>query len=93
MLRIAGRTRCVVVPNIVRPPVGGASYSGFNQALADLAKHHDNLRVADWAGLVSRNRGWLAGDGVARQRDRLPGARARRSPSRWSAADGRVARR
>ena len=23
----------------------------------------DNLRVADWAGLVARNRGWLAGDG------------------------------
>jgi len=61
---IAGKTRCVVVPNIVRPPVGGASYSGFNQALAELAKRHENLRVVDWAGLVSRNRGWLAGDGV-----------------------------
>ncbi len=61
---IAGKTRCVVVPNIVRPPVGGASYSGFNQALADVARDHDNLRVVDWAGLVSRNRGWLAGDGV-----------------------------
>lgn len=64
VLRIAGRTRCVVVPNIVRPPVGGASYSGFNSALADLARDHDNLRVVDWAGLVSANRGWLAGDGV-----------------------------
>jgi lysophospholipase L1-like esterase len=64
VLGIAGRTRCVVVPNIVRPPVGGRSYSGFNQALADVAKHHDNLRVVDWAKLVSRNRGWLAGDGV-----------------------------
>jgi lysophospholipase L1-like esterase len=61
---IAGRTRCVVVPNIVRPPVGGTSYSGFNQALADLARRHENLRVVDWAGLVNRNRGWLAGDGV-----------------------------
>jgi lysophospholipase L1-like esterase len=64
VLQIAGDTRCVVVPNIVRPPVGGASYAGFNQALADLAKHHDNLRVVDWAGLVAANRGWLAGDGV-----------------------------
>jgi hypothetical protein len=63
VLRIAGRTRCVVVPNIVRPPVGGASYSGFNRALDDLAKHHRNLRVADWARLISRNRGWLAADG------------------------------
>jgi lysophospholipase L1-like esterase len=61
---IAGKTRCVVVPNIVRPPVGGVSYSGFNQALSDLARRHENLRVVDWAGLVSRNRGWLAGDGV-----------------------------
>ena len=64
VLQIAGKTRCVVVPNIVRPPVGGASYAGFNNALAALARHHDNLRVVDWAGLVAANRGWLAGDGV-----------------------------
>jgi lysophospholipase L1-like esterase len=64
VLGIGGKTRCVVVPSIVRPPVGGASYAGFNQALADVAKHHDNLRVVDWARLVSANRGWLAGDGV-----------------------------
>lgn len=64
VLGIAGKTRCVVVPNIVRPPVGGASYSGFNSALADLARHNKNLRIVDWAGLVASNRGWLAGDGV-----------------------------
>jgi len=64
VLGIAGKTRCVVVPNIVRPPVGGTSYAGFNSALKDLAGHHDNLRIVDWAGLVSANRGWLAGDGV-----------------------------
>ncbi len=63
-LQIASETRCVVVPNIVRPPVGGASYSGFNSALAELARKHDNLRVVDWAGLIAANRGWLAGDGV-----------------------------
>jgi lysophospholipase L1-like esterase len=63
VLQIAGKTRCVVVPNIVRPPVGGASYAGFNNALAELAAHRDNLRVADWAGLIARNRGWLAADG------------------------------
>ena len=63
-LAIAGKTRCVVVPNIVRPPVGGASYSGFNNALADLARDRDNLRIVDWAGLVAANRGWLASDGV-----------------------------
>jgi lysophospholipase L1-like esterase len=64
VLQAAGNTRCVVVPNIVRPPVGGASYAGFNNALAALARHHDNLRVVDWVGLVSANRGWLASDGV-----------------------------
>jgi hypothetical protein len=63
VLAVAGKTRCVVVPNIVRPPVGGASYAGYNNALADLAQQRDNLRVADWVGLVSRNRGWLAPDG------------------------------
>ena len=61
---IAGDTRCVVVPNIVRPPVGGASYSGYNHAIADLAHHHDNFRLVDWASLVARNRGWLADDGA-----------------------------
>ena len=64
VLSIAGRTRCVVVPTIVRPPVGGAGYSGFNSALNDVPKHHQNLRIVDWAGLVAANRGWLAGDGV-----------------------------
>ncbi|MDX6583918.1 MAG: hypothetical protein QOI10_3102 [Solirubrobacterales bacterium] len=64
VLQVAGHTRCVVVPNIVRPPVGGASYSGFNNALAELAQHRDNLRVVDWVKLVSANRGWLAADGV-----------------------------
>jgi lysophospholipase L1-like esterase len=64
VLQIAGKTRCVVVPNIVRPPVGGASYAGFNNTLAALARHHDNLRVVDWASMVAANRGWLASDGV-----------------------------
>jgi hypothetical protein len=64
VLQIAGNTRCVVVPNIVRPPVGGATYAGFNNGLAAIARQHDNLRVVDWAGLVAANRGWLASDGV-----------------------------
>ncbi len=63
-LAIAGDSRCVVVPTIVRPPVGGISYAGYNNAIADLARSHENLRVVDWAGLVSANRGWLADDGV-----------------------------
>jgi lysophospholipase L1-like esterase len=61
---IAGPTRCVVVPNIVRPPVGGAGYSGYNRVIAELAHHHSNFRLVDWAELVARNRGWLAEDGA-----------------------------
>jgi hypothetical protein len=63
-LAIAGRARCVVWANIVRPPVGGVSYGAFNRALTEVARRRSNLRVVDWAGLVARNRGWLAADGV-----------------------------
>jgi hypothetical protein len=63
-LAIAGKTRCVVWPNIVRPPVGGRSYAGYNQVLAEMERRRDNFRVVDWVKIVSRNRGWLAGDGV-----------------------------
>jgi lysophospholipase L1-like esterase len=34
------------------------------QRLADLAKRDRNLRIRRLGGLVARNRGWLAGDGV-----------------------------
>ena len=63
-LEIAGRTRCVVWTNIVRPPVGGVGYGDLNQVLAEQARRHSNLRVVDWVDLVRRNRGWLASDGV-----------------------------
>ena len=63
-LAVVGRTRCVVVPNIVRPPVGGASYAGYNGAIADLDRREKNFREVDWAKLVSRHRGWLADDGA-----------------------------
>ena len=64
IVSIAGSTRCVVWPNIVRPPVGGASYAGYNRILDEIARRQPNLRVVDWARMVSRNRDWLAGDGV-----------------------------
>jgi lysophospholipase L1-like esterase len=63
-LRIAGKTRCVVWPNIVRPPVGGASYAGYNNVLDTENRRRRNLRVVDWARMVSRHRFWLAADGV-----------------------------
>jgi lysophospholipase L1-like esterase len=63
-LRIAGERRCVVWPNIVRPPVGGASYAGYNHVLRRLDERRDNLRVVHWSRMVSRNPQWLADDGV-----------------------------
>ena len=64
VMAVAGPRRCVVWANIVRPPVAGASYSGYNRVLAQESKPLSHLRVVDWAKLVSRNPGWLAGDGV-----------------------------
>lgn len=60
----AGPRRCVVWANIVRPPVAGASYAGYNHALAEESKTRQNLRVVNWARLVRENPHWLAGDGV-----------------------------
>jgi lysophospholipase L1-like esterase len=54
----------VVWANIVRPPVAGASYAGYNRVLAEESKPRRNLRVVDWARMVRDNPGWLAGDGV-----------------------------
>jgi lysophospholipase L1-like esterase len=63
-LGAVGKHGCLVWPNIVRPPVGGATYAGFNRVLDRLAAKHDNLRVVDWAAMVGHNRGWIGDDGV-----------------------------
>mgnify|MGYP000462787141 CR=1 FL=1 len=63
-MRLAGRSGCVVWPNIVRPPVGGATYRGYNSILAEESKKRRNLRVVEWTRIVARHPGWLAGDGV-----------------------------
>jgi hypothetical protein len=64
VLDVVGNTRCVVMPNILRPPVAGTSYAAYNNAIASAARKHESFRLADWVGLVARNRGWLADDGV-----------------------------
>jgi hypothetical protein len=64
VLDAAGPRRCVVWTNIVRPPVAGASYSGYNHALAEESRSHDNLHLVNWARLVRKNPDWLAEDGV-----------------------------
>ena len=63
-MRIAGRHRCVVWTNIVRPPVAGASYRGLNAVLGGEARRRRNLRVFNWARMARRHRYWFGGDGV-----------------------------
>jgi lysophospholipase L1-like esterase len=64
VLKTAGPSRCVIWPNIVRPPYGGVSYAGYNRVLARLAATNPNLTVVDWVGIVRRNPAYLAPDGV-----------------------------
>jgi lysophospholipase L1-like esterase len=64
VMAVAGPRRCVVWANIVRPPVAGASYAGYNRVLAQESRPRKNLRVVDWARMVRENPHWLAGDGV-----------------------------
>jgi hypothetical protein len=64
VMEVAGPRRCVVWANIVRPPVAGASYAGYNRALAEESRPRKNLRVVNWAGMVREHPQWLAGDGV-----------------------------
>jgi len=64
VMEVAGPRRCVVWTNIVRPPVGGASYAGYNRALAAESRPRENLRVVNWARMVHANPQWLASDGV-----------------------------
>jgi len=64
VLRAAGPSRCVIWANIVRPPYGGVSYTGYNRVLTRLAATNPNLTIVDWVGIVRRNPGILAPDGV-----------------------------
>ena len=54
----------MVWTNIVRPPVAGASYAGFNRALARESRPRENLRVVNWVRMVRGNPQWVVGDGV-----------------------------
>jgi lysophospholipase L1-like esterase len=54
----------VVWTNIVRPPVAGASYAGYNRALAVESRPRENLRVVNWARMVHEHSEWLSSDGV-----------------------------
>lgn len=62
-----GRDDCAIWATIVRPRLGGVSYTAANDRLKALALDVDiagRLLVIDWAAAVRRNRGWLHKDGV-----------------------------
>jgi lysophospholipase L1-like esterase len=63
-MAIAGEGRCVAWANIVRPPVAGTTYAGYNRALREASTEHDNLEIVDWRRLVRRHPGRLSADGV-----------------------------
>jgi len=64
VMDVVGPHRCVVWTNIVRPPVAGASYAGYNRALAQESRPRENLRVVNWVRMVRENPQWVVGDGV-----------------------------
>jgi hypothetical protein len=64
VMDVAGRRRCVVWTNIVRPPYQGTSYAGYNRTLAREAGSRENLRVVNWARMVREHPEWVGGDGV-----------------------------
>jgi lysophospholipase L1-like esterase len=64
LMDVAGPNRCVVWTNIVRPPVAGASYAGYNRALAQESRRRPNLRMVNWVRMVRANPQWVVGDGV-----------------------------
>lgn len=87
MLKVAGPDRCVVWANIVRPAVGGVSYTALNRTLRKEAKAHPNLLVVDWVKLSKTHPRWFASGHVHvnatgyRARAKAFAAAIRRCPS------------
>jgi lysophospholipase L1-like esterase len=63
-IHLAGPRRCVVWVNIVRPPLAGASYGGYNSVLADENQKHRTFYVVKWTQIVRTRHLHLASDGV-----------------------------
>jgi lysophospholipase L1-like esterase len=63
-IHMAGPKRCVVWVNIVRPPVAGASYAGYNSVLADENQRHRTFVVVKWTRIVRTRHLQLSSDGV-----------------------------
>ena len=52
------------IPAAVIVLIAGASYAGYNRALAVESRPRENLRVVNWARMVHQHPEWLSGDGV-----------------------------
>lgn len=65
VMRVAGRSRCVVWANIFRPvPRGEPNYTRLNRVLSDEDAARENLRVVDWSTMMRDNPQWMLGDAV-----------------------------
>ena len=60
-IRIVGRNRCLVWATLVRD---GEEREGFDRVLRDASEAHANVRLVEWASLVSDDPSLLGGDGV-----------------------------
>jgi lysophospholipase L1-like esterase len=60
-IALAGPRRCVVWATVVRD---GAERAGFDRVLRDASASHPNVRLVEWASLVSDDPSLLAGDRV-----------------------------
>jgi lysophospholipase L1-like esterase len=74
VVKAAGPERCVIWATIIRPPYGGVSYDGLNNALFAAAKRWQNFHVYDWRQLARAHPAWFGSDGV---HPSLPGYRVR----------------
>jgi hypothetical protein len=64
-VRRSSANGCAVWATIAAPAVGGTTYAAANARLDELATATPaRLRIVEWAERVSRNPGWLTGDGV-----------------------------
>jgi hypothetical protein len=60
-VELVGPERCLVWATIVRD---GTARDGFNEALADAAAEHVNVRLVDWAAIVAADSSALGPDAV-----------------------------
>ena len=60
-IAIVGPNRCLVWATVVRD---GAERTGFDRVLRDARAEHSNVRLVEWASLVSEDPSLLAGDRI-----------------------------